>query len=94
MSPPTLTIASWFLLRLLVLCITATAFFLAGCTQSNVQSQTSQHQTQGLLYCAFDVSPDGKTIVFSGAGNGGKDLYLLDLTTSKVTRLTKWIILN
>ena len=26
--------------------------------------------------------------MFSGNGNGGKDLYLLDLTTNKVTRLT------
>ena len=75
-------------LGFIVVSMTLGMLWLTGCTQSNVQSQASQHQTQGLLYCAFDVSPDGKTIVFSGIGNGGKDLYLLDLTTNKVTRLT------
>lgn len=68
--------------------VTAALLCLAGCTRPNAHSQQNQHQTQGLLYCAFDVSPDGKTIVFSGAGNGGKDLYLLNLETNKVTQLT------
>jgi Tol biopolymer transport system component len=60
---------------------------LSGCLQS-VQSKVSGPQVQDLLYTTFDLSPDEKTIVFSGAGAGGKDLYLMDLPTSKVTQLT------
>lgn len=37
---------------------------------------------------AFDVSPDGKQIIFSGEGNGGSDLYLLNLDSQAVTRVT------
>lgn len=40
----------------------------------------------GLTYVTFDVSPDEKTVVFSGTGQGGLGLYLLDLATNKVTR--------
>ncbi len=36
----------------------------------------------------FGLSPDGKTIVFTGAGKGGTDLYLMDLKTSRVRALT------
>src|SRR5207248_6723878 len=33
--------------------------------------------------------PDGVTIVFNGAGEGGWDLYLLDLETRRVRRLAQ-----
>lgn len=39
-------------------------------------------------YRSFDVSPDGRQIVFAAAGHGGNDLYLLNLITRHVTRLT------
>ncbi len=59
------------------------AFALAGCSPS-----VSQSQARSLMFCTFDVSPDGKTIAFAGSGNGGNNLFLLDLATSKVTPLT------
>jgi len=38
---------------------------------------------------AFDISPTGKQIVFSAVGDGGRDLYLLDLKTRRVVQLIK-----
>jgi Tol biopolymer transport system component len=46
------------------------------------------HARPGQLDLAFDVSPQGDQIVFTGAGNGKRDLYLLHLKSSRVTRLT------
>lgn len=40
------------------------------------------------LFASFDLSPDGRTLVFAAAGNGGQDLYTLNLATRRVTRLT------
>jgi TolB protein len=42
----------------------------------------------GASDATFDVSPDGKLIVFSTTGTGDSDLYLLNLTTQQVTRIT------
>lgn len=39
----------------------------------------------GNAYASFNISPDGNEIVFAGAGNGGKDLYLLNLATRRVS---------
>lgn len=36
----------------------------------------------------FDISPDGRSLVFAGVGDGGRDLYLLDLSSLNVTQLT------
>jgi Tol biopolymer transport system component len=38
---------------------------------------------------SFDVSPVRDQIVFNAAGDGEKDLYLLDLDTLRVTQITK-----
>src|SRR5438105_3451938 len=35
----------------------------------------------------FDISSQGDRIVFNAAGEGGRDLYLLDLRSLKVTRI-------
>jgi TolB protein len=37
----------------------------------------------------FGISRDGKTLVFSAAGEGGSDLYLLDLETLRVKRIAE-----
>ncbi len=37
---------------------------------------------------SFDVSPTGGAIVFSGKGKGERDLYLLDLSSETVRRIT------
>lgn len=37
----------------------------------------------------FGISPSGRQIVFNGIGDGGRDLYLLDLKNSQVTQLIK-----
>jgi Tol biopolymer transport system component len=36
----------------------------------------------------FDISPDGNRIVFSGEGAGRRDIYVLDVKTSRVTQVT------
>src|SRR5437016_557659 len=38
---------------------------------------------------SFDVSPAGDQIVFVAAGEGERDLYLLQLSTLRVTRIAK-----
>jgi TolB protein len=38
---------------------------------------------------AFDVSPVGNRIVFTAIGDGGSDLYLLDLETKQAERVAK-----
>ncbi len=64
------------------------AFLLASCTRdAQSHDRAAGPDMEGLSYTNFDVSPDEKTIVFSGAGDGGLGLYLLDLTTNRVTRL-------
>ena len=64
--------------------------FLAGCSQtrSSPRGSTSSKQGRNLLFATFDVSPDGKTLVFPGMSHGSNDLFLLDLATNKVTQLT------
>ncbi len=48
----------------------------------------SSSQQSALYTTAYDISPDGKQIVFAGKGSGGTDLYLFDLVTHQVKRLT------
>lgn len=38
---------------------------------------------------SFDIDSTGKKIVFSANGEGGRDLFLLDLITKKVSRVTQ-----
>ena len=66
----------------------------AGCNHPVVQAGSvkitpGNGQVQSLLFLTMDVSPDGKTIVFSGTRGGGTHLYLLNLTANKVTQLTQ-----
>lgn len=59
---------------------------LLGCsTQMTMLSNSNKWNSR---FADFSLSPDGKTIVFTGAGDGGSDLYLLDLKTSRVHALT------
>lgn len=44
--------------------------------------------TNGYRTVGFDVSPNGDTIVFSGEGEGGGDLYLLHLDSLSVSPIT------
>ena len=59
------------------------ALTLTGCAPG--KGGAAGPQMQGLSWVTFDVSPDEKTVVFSGTGSGGLGLYLLDLATNKVT---------
>ena len=54
----------------------------SGCQQS----ATSQVGGRDI---SFDLAPSGDWIVFVGAGAGHRDLYLLNLRTMKVERLTQ-----
>lgn len=51
--------------------------------------QTGHWRPIGHQDISFDISPDGETIVFNAAGAGGRDLYLLQLSDSIVTRIAE-----
>ncbi len=42
-----------------------------------------------IAHISLDISPSGDKVVFVGSGVGSTDLYLLDLVSLKVTRLTE-----
>lgn len=63
-----------------VLWMLGLVLLMAGCQMSYESSGRD---------ITFDISPDGTQIVFPGVGKGVRDLYLLDLKTYKVTRLTE-----
>jgi Tol biopolymer transport system component len=46
---------------------------------------TAHYRPHGHQDMTFDVSPQGDRLVFNAAGEGGRDLYLLDLKTFRVT---------
>jgi len=71
----------------LVLILCAVVWLFAR-TATKLVAATSSKQVQGGLYDTFDVSRDASKIVFSAATDTGKSLYLLDLTTNRVTQLT------
>jgi TolB protein len=58
-------------------------FALAGCSPSRISPED-----MGPIYARIDVAPQGDRIVFSAEGNGGKDLFLLNLKSHAVARLT------
>lgn len=60
----------------------AAAVFLKGCSQQHYRGHGHQDVT-------FDISIKGDQMVFNGAGQGGRDLYLLDLKTWHVTRVAR-----
>jgi Tol biopolymer transport system component len=51
--------------------------------------QTGHSRPIGHGDISFDISPDGETIVFNASGVGGRDLYLLHLPDSIVTRIAE-----
>jgi Tol biopolymer transport system component len=53
---------------------------LSGC-------QSGKDWASGRAHVTFDISPQGDSLVFNAEGNGGSDLYLLDLKRSQVTPL-------
>lgn len=67
---------------LAISCLLFFALFLRGCAQSH-------SRPIGLADASFDVSPDGKSIVYAARGQGERDLYLLNLGTKAITPLTR-----
>ncbi len=57
---------------------------LSGCKSLSDCPHVEEHR--GI---SFDISPDGKKIVFTAKGTGCRDLYLLDLETSQVVRVAE-----
>jgi Tol biopolymer transport system component len=58
----------------------AAALLLVGCTNSH-------DRPHGHSDMSFGVSPSGGELVFNANGEGGRDLYRLDLTNFRVTRI-------
>jgi Tol biopolymer transport system component len=67
----------WFLVACLVAWI---ALVLRGC-------MSAHDRPGGHGDISFAVSPQGDAIVFGAVGEGGRDLYRLDLATFRVTRI-------
>lgn len=67
----------------------AAGFLLTGCRGIPIQGKGGHQKAAHANYrdISFDVSPDGKWIVFNASGKGNRDLYLLDLQSGKVERL-------
>jgi Tol biopolymer transport system component len=72
-------VASGVSLVLLVLAFTIALFVR--------RSMTYHDRPGGHADVNFGVSPDGGKLVFSAAGDGGSDLYVLDLNSLAITRL-------
>ncbi len=66
----------------------AVAWLTLGIITFAVFRCTPQPSYVGAQDSWIDVSPDGSRLVFSARGNGARDLYLLDLRTNVVGRLT------
>jgi Tol biopolymer transport system component len=62
-------------------CVGFAAWNLRGCA-------TEHSRPVGHNDITFDVSPDGRALAFAGVGDGGRDLFLLDLQSRRVTPLT------
>lgn len=58
----------------------AVATSLSGCANDHDRSD-------GHVDITFSISPRGDELVFNAVGEGGRDLYRLDLTTSRVSRI-------
>jgi len=54
---------------------------LRGCMSEHTRPFGNQDLT-------FDLSPRGDKLIFNGAGNGARDLFLLDLNSMRLTRIT------
>lgn len=63
-----------------VSCLIGGVLLLSACHSPQVQQYRD---------LSFDIAPTGDRIIFTGRGKGIWDLYFLDLTTKKVTRLAE-----
>ena len=57
-------------------------FMLSGCWKEDKPAVGQED-------ISFGVSPRGDSLVFNATGDGGRDLYLLDLAQYRVTRISK-----
>jgi TolB protein len=60
--------------------VLAVVLVLHGCMNEH-------YRPEGHADITFSVSPQGESIVFNAVGEGGRDLYRLDLGTLRVTRI-------
>ncbi len=60
---------------------------LAGLTVAAQGCGPGHSRPSGHGDVTFAIAPSGESLVFNAQGDGGRDLYLLDLTTRKVTRV-------
>ncbi|RYG48856.1 hypothetical protein EON79_03215 [bacterium] len=63
-----------------LVCVVSAVLTLRGCMHAHSRPVGHGDVT-------FDVSPDGRILVFNGVGEGGRDLYSFDLESRVVTRL-------
>jgi WD40-like Beta Propeller Repeat len=60
----------------------AVGLLLRGCMNQHTREREHAHGDIG-----FGISPRGDALVFNAVGVGGRDLYLLDLKTRRVTQI-------
>ncbi len=66
---------------ILVVCV------LIALTPMIQNSMNTHHRPGGHGDVSFAISPGGNTVVFNAVGEGGRDLYLLDLKTLRTRRI-------
>lgn len=64
-----------------ICCLGIGGYLLRGC-------MTEHSRSHGLNDVSFRMAPSGEWMVFSGEGNGGRDLYRFDFDYRRVTQLT------
>lgn len=64
-----------------ICCLGIGGYLLRGC-------MTEHSRSHGLNDVSFRIAPSGEWMVFSGGGNGGRDLYRFDFDYRRVTQLT------
>ena len=64
-----------------------TFYCLVGLTVAVLGCGPGHSRPSGHDDVTFAIAPSGQSVVFNAQGDGGRDLYLLDLTTQKVSRI-------
>lgn len=80
-----------FLVIAVVIILVVIAGIMASCAKrarSSWQSLSREYWDQTTPF-AFDVSPSGRTLVFTAKGAGGRDLFMMDVKTKHVTPLAQ-----
>ncbi|MFN4179814.1 MAG: TolB family protein [Armatimonadota bacterium] len=84
-----LRVLVWLLISVILLAILFAGLLIVLCPPLLLRLLPVSPCPEEHREISFDISPDGEKIVFTAAGKGCRDLYLLDLRTYKVRVLSE-----